>query len=125
MAEMIGDFIRTFVRAIRLEMEAMRTRLGSFEIPLSSGEAIVGEANSAPDAKAPADAAAIRYRYFFRAHRSDDKLVVGVEGTYRSASADVLVEVVGIDGTMVTLESPSPLDLAPPGASLVIYPWFL
>jgi hypothetical protein len=38
--ELLQRFIDSFVKAVTVEMEAMRQRLGSFEVPLADGTAI-------------------------------------------------------------------------------------
>jgi hypothetical protein len=117
MDALVSRFIESFTKAIRLEMEAMKQRLGSFEIQLSSGEMLTDSPASTT--------ARNRKRYAFAIYQRDGKLIPGVDCTFRCDGPDVLVTVVGVDNNRVVLESPTVLDLTASRKMLVIYPWFL
>lgn len=110
---LLSSFVSHFTRAIRQEMEAMRSRRGSFEVALTDGQRTVLDE---PEGGAV---------YTFRALSPDEKLVAGLECTLRTVDAEHLVRVDRIDGSDVTLRSERPVTLEDGHAVLVIYPWFL
>jgi len=91
----------------------MRERRGSFEVVLTGGQRNVVDE---PETGAS---------YTFRAPSLDEKLVAGVECTLRTADAEHLVRIDGLDGNDVTLWSERVVALMDGNAVLVIYPWFL
>ena len=113
LSDLLSSFVGHFTRAIRLEMEAMRERRGSFEVGLTDGQRIVLDE---PESGAS---------YTFRALSVDEKLVAGLECTLRASDAEHLVRIDRIDGTEVTVWSERPIALSGGYGVLVIYPWFL
>ena len=106
----IEPFLRAFDRAVRLEMDAMRERLGSFEVALEHGRSVES---------------GTRYRYAFRLRERNDRLLAGMECTFRSPEGEQLVSVIEASGAEVLLESDRALPTGAAPLSLVIYPWFL
>jgi Superfamily I DNA and RNA helicases and helicase subunits len=118
MRDELTSFTRAFVKALRIEMDAMRQRLGPFEIPVEPGSALPASMAT----KAEGDASSPHYR--FRALSPSDKLSAGVECSLRSSSGEELVTILEADGSDLALELQRPFSGAGP-CSLVIYPWFL
>ncbi|NIA16384.1 MAG: AAA family ATPase, partial [Nitrospiraceae bacterium] len=112
MRELLGSFIRSFHKAIRGEMDAMRKRLGPFEVPLKNARRA--------DASADGD-----HVYVFDVIAPNDKLALHTECTLRCEGSELVVTVTGLDRGTVTVRSGHrvPLELAT--YTLVIYPWFL
>ncbi|MDD9947497.1 MAG: AAA domain-containing protein [Myxococcales bacterium] len=107
---MLVRFVTAFRRGIRGEMEAMRQRLGPFEVMLGTGEA-----SSEPDGTT-------RYEVALPTH--SDKLIVGAECTLRSGGREVVVTVEALIAGMVTLRGERAIELGT-RTILVFYPWFL
>lgn len=110
---MLARFVAAFQRGIRVEMAAMRERLGSFEIQVTDGRAL---------AEARTDN---RFRYSFEFATPDEKLGAGVECTLRVGSGEWLATVEEVSDARVTLMTSRPVELAQRSGVLVIYPWFL
>jgi hypothetical protein len=111
--ELLATFVSHFTRAIRREMDVMRERKGSFDIPLAGGTVYE-----------PAEAeAGARYTYSIVA--PNDKLSAGIECTLRTVAAEYLVKVERVEGSDVMLSSERPVDVGDGQGVLVIYPWFL
>ncbi len=110
---LLPSFVSHFTRAIGQEMEAMRERRGSFEVPLTDGQRNVLHTPERGET------------YTFSALSRDEKLVAGIECTLRASGADRLVRIDHIDGDKVTVWSEYPVALDDGRAVLVIYPWFL
>ncbi|MDH5674504.1 MAG: hypothetical protein OEZ06_20420 [Myxococcales bacterium] len=91
-------------------MEAMRRRLGPFEVPLGEGELL------------EVDDAGARFRFALPV--ASDKLMVGTECSLRSGGREVLVTVEALASASVTVRASRPLELGST-ATLVVYPWFL
>jgi hypothetical protein len=110
---LLDRFIRSFQKAISVEMEAMRQRLGSFEVPLGHGRSLdptEGETGRA---------------YAFKVLQPNDKLMPHVECTLRYSEGEVLVTITELHQDEVTLRSDRPISLTHNNYTLVIYPWFL
>lgn len=105
-------FIAAFSKAIRGEMESMRKQLGSFEIPLGSGQLLdaYGENESA---------------YRFAISSQNDKLHPGLECTLRSEKSEYLVQISQVGTLSLDLTCSENLPLTDRTHILVIYPWFL
>ncbi|MBD3242865.1 MAG: AAA family ATPase [Chitinivibrionales bacterium] len=110
---LLTRFIEAFRKAIRLEMDAMRERLGPFEAPLAGGQLV------------RADDAAPAYTYRFTVLEPNEKLIAGTECTLRYGAAEMLVTVDRVDGALVQLRADSRIALDSDSIVLVIYPWFL
>ena len=113
MAPLLESFIRTFQKAITTEMEAMRRRLGPFEVSLSQGRKL--------DA---ADGEADRF-YTFKILRPNDKLVLQAECTLRYEGGEALVTITQLEQDELTLRTDRVIGLTYADYTLVIYPWFL
>ncbi|MFC1526275.1 DEAD/DEAH box helicase [Candidatus Latescibacterota bacterium] len=111
--DLLGRFIATFKRAVTAEMEAMRQRLGPFEVPLTGGRRQEGSGGDGP------------WLYVFRVLQANDKLVVNGECTLVTGTWEGLVTIVSLEGDEVCLRSDRPVELGDAAATLVIYPWFL
>ncbi len=109
-ADLAARIIETFTRAIRDEMEAMRQRMGPFEVALTAGRR-VGETEPP--------------RYEFRVPEPNDKLAAGTECSLRTEGREYLVSIERVDSDTVLLSAQTSLDLAGNNVVLVIYPWFL
>lgn len=107
---LLARFVSTFRRAIRGEMEAMRARLGPFEVVLGEGELLDAEGDRA------------RYRYGLPS--VSDKLMVGIECSLRTGGREALVTVERLGGGSVILRGGRAIELGAT-ATLVVYPWFL
>ena len=112
-AAALASFVAHFKRAIAQEMDAMRERMGSFEVPLADGALI-----SADDEKEG-------MRYTYRLTSTDEKLVAGMECSLRSSGNEYLVRVEELAGAIVTLWSARKIELGAGLGTLVVYPWFL
>jgi len=104
-------FIDSFHKAIAMEMEAMRKRLGSFEVPLSNGEVMLENLKE--------------NFYTFKIASSNDKLVLNTECTLRYDGGEALVTIAKIEKEIVTLSCQHKIGLGCGSYILVIYPWFL
>ncbi len=109
---LIRQFVKSFQKAVRGEMSAMREQLGPFEVPVSTPN----EVDAPPDGQ---------YRlYGVTTTAPSDKIVLNGECTLVHDNGETLVTVTAIDGEQLTLRCEGEL----PGSSawkLVIYPWFL
>jgi hypothetical protein len=108
----LDRFVSAFSKAIRGEMESMRKQLGSFEIPLGSGQLLdnYGENTSA---------------YRFVISSQNEKLHPGLECTLRSEKSEFLVQINQVSALSIDLSCSENLPLANRAHVLVIYPWFL
>jgi superfamily I DNA and/or RNA helicase len=109
--ELLQRFIDSFVKAVTVEMEAMRQRLGSFEMPLADGTAMEREGD--------------QRRYGFRVVQLNDKLVVHGECTLVTGGGEALVTILSLDGDQIVLGCERDIDPHQASPILVIYPWFL
>ena len=104
----LSQFTEAFLRAVQIEMAEMKNRLGSFEVPLSSGR------KHGPD-----------HTYQFTLQATSDKLFSGIECELRHTSGSHLVTITEITDRTVCVESRSPISILATPYTLVIYPWFL
>jgi superfamily I DNA and/or RNA helicase len=113
MQVLLEKFINSFQKAITVEMEAMRQRLGPFEVPLADGKALEGTEND-------------KWKFYgFTILQPNDKLVLQAECTLVHEKGEVLVTITELTQDKVTLRSEREIDLRYPPYTLVIYPWFL
>ena len=110
---MLARFVAAFERGVRVEMTAMRARLGTFEVPVTGGRALAEDSTSD------------RFRYSFELAAPNEKLGSGVECTLRLGPSEWLVTVEDADNGRVTLATSRPVEPAQRPGVLVIYPWFL
>ncbi len=110
---LLARFVRSFQRAIREEMAAMRERLGSFELPVRASAAIGHQ----DDAERP--------RYRFEIGGASDKLMAGMECALRIGGSEYLVSVVSLERTALVLRANRRVALGTGEGVLVAYPWFL
>lgn len=113
MTDLLQRFVDSFERAISVEMEAMRQRLGPFEVPLGRGRLVEGT-----------DSAESR-DYRFPVLQPNDKLVLQAECTLLAGASETLVTIADIGAAEVVVRSARELDLGADTFTLVIYPWFL
>jgi hypothetical protein len=117
---LLERFVHSFQKAIRAEMEAMRSRLGPFEVPLAS--ALQPEdIESTPSS----DAEDSRFLYSFTLSLPSDKVVTGIECSLRGEREEHLVTVLQVGAQEVLLSCPEKLLFPTDSFTLVIYPWFL
>ena len=117
---MLERFIESFSRAVTGEMEAMRQRIGPYEIRVAEGESL--QSGSGREDSVGED----RFLYAFRVLQPNDKLVQGGECNLVTETSDDLVSILSIKADQIVLSSSRPIDLPGSGqAMLVIYPWFL
>jgi hypothetical protein len=111
---MLAQFVKTFQKAVRGEMTAMRDQMGPFEVPVS-----------APVESAQPERSQARL-YEVTALAPSDKLVLNGECTLVHDKGEVLVTIAALDGDRLTLrcEAARPDDSSA-SWKLVIYPWFL
>lgn len=113
MQTLLKKFITSFQKAITVEMEAMRQRLGPFEVPLTGGKALKDREDE-------------RWKFYtFKILKSNDKLVVQAECTLVYEKGEMLVTITELSQDRVTLRSERAIDVTYPPYTLVIYPWFL
>ncbi|GIK37902.1 MAG: hypothetical protein BroJett011_17350 [Chloroflexota bacterium] len=110
---LLERFISSFQKAIRAEMEAMRQRLGPFEVPLTQGRSL-DLAESEPGRS-----------YSFKVVQPNDKLVPQLECTLRYSGGEVLITITDLRQEEVTVRADRPISLSGDDYTLVIYPWFL
>jgi len=110
---LLRKFIASFQKAIRVEMDAMRQRMGPFEVPLADGKHI----EPRQDEK----------WHFVRFHivKPDEKLALQAECTLRSEKTETLVTITELSKNEVILRTDREIDLRTGPFTLVIYPWFL
>ena len=113
MQELVTRFVRTFQKAVRIEMDAMRERLGPFEVPLSE----VRRAETPQESP--------HAEYSFVALAPNDKLVLHGECTLVHDDGEALVTITELDGHAVTLRCTTTIRMDSSSYVLVIYPWFL
>ena len=113
---MIERFIEIFKKAVLVEMEAMKDRLGPFEVPLLRGRILEG-------AEVPDNAG--HFHYSFQIGKANDKIVLGIECNLVAGSSDHLVTVTRIEGEEIVVRGEQAIDAAANPLNLVIYPWFL
>jgi hypothetical protein len=109
----VQQFVDSFQKAVRMEMEAMREQLGPFEVPVSIPRETATPENS-------------DYRlYEVTAAASADKLVLNGECTLVYDDGETLVTITAIEGDQLTLRSETEIPQSSSSWTLVIYPWFL
>lgn len=111
MPDLLPRFIDSFIKAITVEMEAMRQRMGSFEVPLADGELIEQQGD--------------QRRYNYRVLQANDKLVVHGECTLLTDPTETLVTILSLEGDQIVLGCDRDVDPNANQPTLVIYPWFL
>lgn len=113
MRSLVQQFVNSFQKAVRAEMDAMREQMGPYEVPVSNFCEVA----------VPADS---QYKlYSVTVATPSDKLVLNGECTLTYDSGEALVMIAAIDRECLTLRC---ADAIPSGSSswtLVIYPWFL
>jgi hypothetical protein len=91
MQTLLTKFIHSFQKAIHTEMNAMRRRLGSFEVPLAEARIV----------EMPDDSQ--NRLYCFKVLQPNDKLVLHAECTLRYEGREILVTITDIDQNQITL----------------------
>ena len=113
MQAVVEQFIAAFRKAIGAEMDAMRRRLGPFEVAVANGrEAAPGESDG-------------NYTYIFEVLTPNDKLVLHTECSLVCDGVEHLVTVVDLAGDAVTVSCGQQVRVRAESSKLVIYPWFL
>ncbi|MEM7034282.1 MAG: AAA domain-containing protein [Chloroflexota bacterium] len=113
MKRLLDQFIATFQKAIRTEMDAMQKQMGPFEVSLANGQLV--DSSSTEQAK----------RYRFEVLKPNDKLVLQAECTLTYDGGQTLVTIDALDQDTITLKSARTIPLEHHTYALVIYPWFL
>jgi len=111
--EEMQPFVDAFHRALAVEMEAMRKRLGPFEVPLLHGQVVDENEDTGMNF------------YTFKMTASNDKLILNSECTLRYDSKEDVVTVTDIKKETITLSCPRNIRMEGDAYVLVIYPWFL
>ena len=106
-------FVQAFQKAVRVEMEAMRQRMGPFEVPVGD----VRKVDVAQDAP--------HHAYALVAAAANDKLVLNGECTLAHDSGELLVTIIALEGNHITIRCNDEVPLHASPYVLVIYPWFL
>lgn len=112
-SRMLDRFVAAFQRGVRIEMTAMRERLGTFELQVTGGRSLNEDNVAGP------------FRYSFELATLDDKLSAGIECTLRLGSDEWLTTAEEVKSGRVTLLTNSPVTSIERPGTLVIYPWFL
>lgn len=110
---MLARFVAAFERGVRVEMTALRARLGTFEVTVTGGRALTEDSTDK------------RFRYSFELAAPNEKLGSGVECTLRVDPGEWLVTIEDVDDARVTLATSRPVEPEQRAGVLVIYPWFL
>jgi hypothetical protein len=111
---MLTRFIDSFKKAVSMEMDAMRARMGPFEVPLDQG----GQLDD-PDENG-------KRLYQFKVLQANEKLTLGGECSLITGSgSEHLVEITGIDQDQIIVRCDREIDCGDGPLTLVIYPWFL
>jgi AAA domain-containing protein len=113
MPDLLRKFVKSFQKAISAEMDAMRARLGPFEVFVSEGQRLPSPNRDAEDF------------YSFHIDTPNDKLLLHAECTLAHEKGEYLVTITGLDKDTVILSCSHELKLDQAPFHLVIYPWFL
>ena len=109
---MLEQFVDSFKKAVSMEMDAMRARMGPFEVPLGGG-----------DEHEQGDGVHI---YGFTVLQPNDKLILGAECSLVTGNgSEHLVEIASIERDQIVVRCDREIDYSAGPLSLVIYPWFL
>jgi hypothetical protein len=112
MQQTVGRFVKSFQKAVRAEMEAMREQQGPFETAVDAVE----EVSTPPDS---------RHRlYDLTLPEPNDKLILNGECTLAHDHGEVLITITAIDGHRLGVRCDDEIP-ASSAYKLVIYPWFL
>lgn len=113
MQALLSTFIKTFGRALHIEIDAMRRRSGpAAETRLTDARALDA---SRPDARV----------YAFRLLESGSRLAPHTDATLAHATGEARVTIVAIDDEQVTLASRDQVALDAAPYTLSVTPWFL
>ena len=113
MIQLLSQFKKTFVKAIELEMEALKKRLGSFEIRVFYDSA-VHQSDRKKDL------------HLFDIKTSADKLSPGMQCTLSFKNSDYAAEIFSINNGKCEIYIDSNIKISPEDeAVIVVYPWFL
>lgn len=104
-------FISAFTKALSEEMTAMRSDLGTHELPLG------------PPKELPFTSSGRSYR--FAITQDWGRIQVGMECTLRDEEREFQVEISSIAENALTVQCEDEVELDAPRYTLVIYPWFL
>jgi ABC-type hemin transport system ATPase subunit len=111
---MLAQFIESFKKAISMEMDAMRTRMGPFEVPLGPGDSSEAHEDEGKQA------------YGFRVLQPNEKLTLGAECSLMTGTGrEHLVEISSLDKNQIVLSCSQEIDVDAGPHVLVVYPWFL
>jgi len=110
---LVGTFIKTFQRALTIEIDAMRRRSGAgAEVRLTDARALD---SSQPSARL----------YTFKLLESGDRLAPHTDAMLTHAAGDARVTIVAIDDNRITLASRDQIVLDAAPYTLSVTPWFL
>jgi len=111
---MLTQFVDSFKKAVSMEMDAMRARMGPFEVPLGTGRQL----DDVDDGG--------RRLYQFTVRQPNDKLTQGGDCSLVTGDgSEHLVEISSIDRDQITIRCDREIDCGAGPVMLVIYPWFL
>jgi hypothetical protein len=113
MKKVVAQFVKVFDSVIRLEMDAMRERMGPYEVVVNEGRRL----ESSVDGE--------REEYSFAVPVPNEKLVLNSECRLAHDDGEVLVTIIELDGNSVTVRCDHPIRMDSSSYALVIYPWFL
>ncbi len=111
MPALLPQFIASFQKALTVEMDAMRQRLGPFDVPLADGKTVNTDEG--------------RHYTRFGLVKPDEKLSLQAECTLRWEQGETLVTIVELSNAEVVLRSERQIDPTVGPFTLIIYPWFL
>ena len=113
MQPLIQQFVNSFQKAVRAEMDAMREQMGPYEVPVST---LCEEA-------APTDS---QHRFYnVTVATPSDKLVLHGECTLAYDGGESLVTITALNRDRLTLRCADTIPSGCTSWTLVIYPWFL
>lgn len=111
---MLTQFSDSFKKAVSMEMDTMRARMGPFEVPLGQGGQFYD-----PDENS-------RRTYQFKVLQANDKLTQGGECSLITGNgSEHLVEITSIDKDQNVVRCDREINCGDDPLTLVIYPWFL
>ncbi len=125
---LLERFVKSFNKAINAEMQAMRQRMGPFEVPLNNPRLLIDHASTfhkTASSKEAVSEAVTDKIYQFDISQPNDKLMLQAECTLVYPDTEILTTITGIEKDYLTLKCRDHIPLDAIAYRLVIYPWFL
>ncbi len=113
MMQLLSQFKKTFIKAIELEMEALKKKQGAFEVRVSYDSAV-----QQGDRK--------KNLHLFEVKTSIDKLSAGMQCSLKFKNTDYTAEIFSVDDVKCEINIDSTIIISPlDEAVIVVNPWFL